>query len=143
MVIHFQFFLRNHLKFIGISLLPLLLQNFKIKFFSILHIRIQLRFGFYFGFHLNISFLFFSIVLHLLSHLFCWQTHANSEIVVILSIVQIIHNSKDKSCFICELSKCVLLSKLLKKTLTGTIFDFLTMQDMHLCYQDQKTEFFF
>lgn len=81
---------------------------------------------FYFGFHFNISFffLFFSIVLHLQSHVFCWQIHVNSVIVVILSTVQTIHNSKDKACFICEWAKCV-LPKLLNKILTETIFDFL------------------
>lgn len=57
-------------------------------------------------------------------HLFTWQMQVSSIIVVILSIVQTLHNPEDEKYYIHELAKCILLSKLLVKTSKGTIFDF-------------------
>lgn len=57
-------------------------------------------------------------------HLFSWQMQVSSIIVVILSIVQTLHNPEDEKYCIHELAKCILLSKLLVKTSKGTIFDF-------------------
>lgn len=92
---------------------------------------------------MNISFLsFFCLVLQIQGHLFCWQMLANSVIVVILSIVQTIHNSKDKACNIYELAKCVLLSELLNKTLTGTIFDY-WLYKICICVTRTRGDYFF
>lgn len=57
-------------------------------------------------------------------HLFTWQMQVSSIVVVILSIVQTLHNPEDEKYYIHELAKCILLSKLLVKTSKGTIFDF-------------------
>lgn len=57
-------------------------------------------------------------------HLCTWQMQVSSIIVVILSIVQTLHNPEDEKYYIQELAKCILLSKLLVKTSKGTIFDF-------------------
>lgn len=132
MAIHVQYFLKNHLNFIIIhyslltSPVTTIFSN-QVLYYTAYQDPVKNSFLFWISFVHFLSFPFFSIVLHLQSHLFCWQTHSNSVIVVILSIVQTIYNSKDKAWFICELAKCVLLSKLLNKTLTGTIFDFLTI----------------
>lgn len=57
-------------------------------------------------------------------HLFTWQMQVSSIIVVILSIVQTLHNPENEKYYIHELAKCILLSKLLVKTSKGTIFNF-------------------
>lgn len=67
-------------------------------------------------------------------HLFTWQMQVSSIIVVILSIVQTLHNPEDEKYYIHELAKCILLQKLLVKMSRGTIFDFQSIADIHPDY---------